>query len=278
MNKKANIINGLSTAAIAVFFTQVLHEAVHYISALIAGAEIRAFNLFAVDIKLFNEPGYLLHDIAIESSASIANIIVGIIALTIFRIFKKSSSVSKQFFLQTAGYSFLMGFGYFLFDGLFYNPEVPGDWKSVIRMLDGSIFLRISLIIIGTCGMLFTFFWLAKNILVFVKNRNDRKERFDAAFPVLLLPYIVFGLLYLFFSIWHPLGFPQGILIVFFQFIFGFSGLLWAFFLSVFWLSPNLKDKRYIRLDEKISISWLVPALILLVFQAAVLLPTIFFN
>jgi len=138
--------------------------------------------------------------------------------------------------------------------------------------------LRISLIIIGTCGMLFTFFWLAKNILVFVKNRNDRKERFDAAFPVLLLPYIVFGLLYLFFSIWHPLGFPQGILIVFFQFIFGFSGLLWAFFLSVFWLSPNLKDKRYIRLDEKISISWLVPALILLVFQAAVLLPTIFFN
>ncbi len=277
MQKRINIINGLSTAAAAIFLTQVLHEFVHLVSAWATGAQVRAFHLFAVDIELFYDPKFLFRDIVIESSASIINVLFGFCALGLFHLLKKASATVRQFFLQTAGYSLLMGFGYFLFDGVFYSPEVPGDWKSVIRMLDGSVVLRISLILIGTFGMLFTFFWLSRNVLVFAKDKQDKKERLEAAMPVLLLPYIVFGLLYLFFAIWHPLGLPDGLMIVFFQFVFGFSGLLWGFFFAVYWFKPNMKDKRFTPFEKKVSLPWILAAIVLLIFQAAVLLPGIYF-
>lgn len=276
MKRSVHAINGISAAIVAVFFTQVLHEAVHFIAALAVGAEVRAFNLFAVHIILFQQAQYLFKDIIIEASASIANIIIGLVAMAAFTWIKKAKPMWKIFLMQTTGYSLLMGFGYFLFDGLFYSPSAAGDWKSVIRMLEGSILLRVVLIIIGACGMVFTFFWLARHVLIFSRDKCDKKSRFEAAFPVLLLPYIVTSILYVFLSLWHPLGLPDGFMIVFFQFVFGFSGLLWAFFLSVYWLKPNSKDDRYIAFDQKINIPWAAAALLLLIIQITVLLPTIY--
>ena len=54
----SRIINSLSTAVVALFFSHVLHETVHLVSALATGAQVRRFNLFAVDIVLFGDADY----------------------------------------------------------------------------------------------------------------------------------------------------------------------------------------------------------------------------
>lgn len=272
---KSRIVNALSTAVVALFFSHVLHEAVHLISALITGAQVRRFNLFAVDIVLFNEVEYMWHDIVIEAGASVVNVLAGFLALFIFYRLKPGYPLLKQFFLQVSGYNLLMGFGYFLFDGLFYSPDLAGDWRSVISMLDGSIALRVTLVVLGTAGMLFTMFWLARAVLVFVSEKEVVAERHKAVFPALLAPYLVIGAVYSVLSIWHPLEFPTGLIITILQFYFGFSGLLWAYFLAVHWLSPKKDILFYGVLPDKPSWGWLVTAVIIMLFKIVVLLPTI---
>ncbi len=269
-------VNSLSTGLIAIFFSHVLHELTHLITALAVGAEARRFNLFAVDIELYNDSFFLWHDIAIEAGASIMNLLAGFIALLLFYSVKEKPGVLwRQFFLQAAGYNFLMGFGYFLFDSLFYSPDIPGDWRSVITMLDGSVALRVVLMIIGTAGMLFAFFWLARSVLVFVTDKNSTESRFAAAFPVLMVPYIAFGIIYSILSIWHPVGFPDGLIITVLQFGFGFSGLLWAFFLAVYWLKPKEDINFGGELPRKISKGWLISALVIFLIEVFIMLPTI---
>jgi hypothetical protein len=272
------LFNSLFTAAAALFFSQVLHESIHLFSAWAVGAHANAFNLFAVDTVLFKNGADTGKNIIIEGSASIVNVIIGFLSLLVFSAIKRMPSLFRQFFLQLTGYSMLMGFGYFMFDALFYSPGAVGDWKSILTMLGGSLYLRIPLILIGGGGVLFTFFWMAKNILVFCENRESKQERFKTAFPVLLMPYIVYGILYLVLSLWHPIGFPDGLLVIFFQFVFGFSGFLWAFFLSVYWLKPNLRDQRYFCLPVKLSFGWMAFAIAILVFEIAYLLPTVQIN
>lgn len=275
MNSFSRILNGLSTSFVAIFFAQVLHETVHLASAVLVGAPVREFNLFAVNISLFNDTQNAWRDILIESSASIMNLIIGVISLILFHLVKTKSLLKRQFLLQLTALNFLMGFGYLLFDGLFYAPQVPGDWKSVISILGGSIILRIVLIAIGAAGMLFTFFWLARNVLVFTYDRSDLMARKQAVKSILLIPYIALSLLYIFLSIWHPMGWQQGMLIVFLQFVFGFSGLLWGYFLAVYWLNPKKGQVLADRSIEKVSVSWLIVAILLLVFQIVVLLPSV---
>lgn len=273
-----NGVNSLCTAIVALFFTQVLHEGVHFLAAKLVGAEVLAFNLFAVKITFFHDPAYLWRDIVIEASASIVNVGIGLLALLAFHSLKRLPSLFQQFFFQLAGYNMLMGFGYFLFDGLFYTPDSYGDWKSVLRMLDGSLVLRLILIIVGAVGMVFTFFWLARFAMVFVKDRASKESRFRVSAPLLLAPYLLLGSLFALLSIWHPIGWPDGFIIVFLQFFFGFSGLLWAFFLSVYWLDPVLNMTRYTPLPNRISILWLGSALCLLLVMILVFLPTIYFT
>lgn len=272
------IFNSLFTAAAALFFSQVLHESIHLFAAWAVGMQVNAFNLFAVDTVLFENGTDIWRNLFVEGSASIVNVIIGFLSLIAFCVIKRMPALLRQFFLQLTGYSLLMGFGYFMFDALFYSPGAVGDWKSILTMLGGSLYLRIPLILIGGGGVLFTFFWMAKNILVFCENRESKQERFKAAFPVLLMPYIVYGILYLVLSVWHPIGFPEGLLVIFFQFVFGFSGFLWAFFLSVYWLKPNTRDKRYYSLPMKLNFSWMAFATAILVFEIAYLLPTVQIN
>ncbi len=274
---KSRIINSLSTAVVALFFSHVLHETVHLVSALITGAQVRRFNLFAVDIVLFGEAEYMWQDIIIEAGASVVNVLAGFLALFLFYRLKPGYPLLKLLFLQVSGYNLLMGFGYFLFDSLFYSPDLAGDWRSVITMLEGSIALRVILIILGAAGMLFVMFQLAQGVLVFVKEKEVAGERRKAAFPILLMPYLVLGAVYSLLSLWHPLEFPVGLIITVLQFFFGFSGLLWAYFLAVHWLSPKKGILFYGPLPEKLNRGWLLTATLIMLLKIFVLLPTIEF-
>lgn len=274
---KSRILNSLSTAVVALFFSHVLHEAVHLISALFTGAQVRKFNLFAVDILLFGEAEYMWRDIIIEAGASVVNVLAGFLALFLFFRLKSGYPLFKQFFLQLSGYNLLMGFGYFLFDGLFYSPDLAGDWRSVITMLDGSVALRVILVILGAAGMLFAMFWLAQSVLVFVKEKEMAIERHKVAFPLLLVPYLALGAVYSILALWHPLEFPVGLIITVLQFFFGFSGFLWAYFLAAHWLSPKKSIPYYGALPETLNRGWLLTAATLMLFKIFVLLPTIEF-
>jgi len=268
-------VNGLSSAFTALFFTQVLHEFVHLIAAVSTGVQVRGFNLFAVDTVITYDALSRTREIIVQASASLMNVAVGVVAAILFYHVKKLSPLFRQFLLQLAGFNLLMGFGYFLFDGLFYSVGSYGDWNSVMNMLENPLALRLLLIAVGSAGVVGSFFWMARAVMIFVSDCGSIMQRKQAAFPILLMPYLACSPLYILLSIWHPVGFPDGLVVVFFQFIFGFSGFLWAFFLSVYWLEPKKHLKAFQELPGPMHVLWLGLALLLLLFQIAVLLPTI---
>lgn len=273
-----NSVNGLSTACTALFFTQVFHELVHLLAAWSTGVQVRGFNLFAVDTVITHEAVFRTREMIVQGSASLMNIVVGMVAAIVFTKVKRLPSLFRQFLLQLAGFSFLMGFGYFLFDGLFYSEGAYGDWSSVMDMLENPLALRLSLIAVGGASVVGTFFWMARAVMIFVSDPASIQQRKEASFAVLLMPYLFCSLLYILLSLWHPVGFPDGLVVVFFQFVFGFSGFLWAFFLSVHWLEPKQHPQAYQELPATINRYWLALALVLVIFQITVLLPTIPLN
>lgn len=147
-----------------------------------------------------------------------------------------------------AGFHGMMGFGYLLFDGFFYAPGAVGDWKAVLDLLDDNGVLRIAIILIGSIGYMGLFFWLGKAPLVFLSSseRSDAKARLSLGLKVLVLPYVLSVLFNVPLAFWHPLGFSEGFFIVFFQYIFGYSGFITGFFMLWAWLEP----KPFMTTDE----------------------------
>jgi hypothetical protein len=179
------------------------------------------------------------------------------------------------FFFQLAGFSLLMGFGYLLFDGAFYAPGAYGDWKSIIGMVENPGMLRGVLMIIGAAGVVGTYFFLARGVLLFVHDISNSRELRSAAQIILLIPYLCWSILYTALALFHPLGFPDGLIIVFFQFFFGFSGFFWAYMLAARWLAPRQYTEHPCLLPGQLSIPWLIVTGVLLVIQIALFLPTI---
>lgn len=275
MSSTTRIVNSVSTAGIAVALTQVLHEAIHLMSALAVGVPVRAFNLFAVDTTITYDQALRIPEMIVESSASLVNILIGLIALGVYHRRSSIKPLTRQFLIQLAGFELLMGFGYLLFDALFYAPGVLGDWKSILHMLGAPWVLRIMLILMGSLGVVWTYFWLSRAVMVFVEDISVKDQRHQAAFPILIAPYVFYSIIYLAASIWHPVGFPEGMLIVFFQFVFGFSGFLWAYLFAVIWLTPKRIVPFSQRSPERIDAGWLVLSLIIIALQLMVLLPTL---
>jgi hypothetical protein len=109
MNKK--LINILSISFVALFITQVGHEAAHGIIANLVGAKWTQFNLFFVDHQW---PGKmdLAGEILIKGSAAILNIIVGLLAVYLFNRKPSASSWTRRLFLfYLAAYNTFTGFG-----------------------------------------------------------------------------------------------------------------------------------------------------------------------
>ncbi len=276
------MVNALAVSGAALFFTQTLHEGVHLLTALLVGVEVHAFNLFAVDTRLFRDGSHLFEDIAVEASASLVNILIGIVAAVIIILRKRYSGTKpcgypliSLFFFQLAGFSLLMGFGYLLFDGAFYAPGAYGDWKSIIGMVENPGMLRGVLMIIGAAGVVGTYFFLARGVLLFVHDISNSRELRSAARTVLLIPYLSWSILYTALALFHPLGFPDGLIIVFFQFFFGFSGFFWGYMLASRWLVPRPFTEQPCLLPRRLSMPWLIVTGLLLVIQIALFLPTI---
>lgn len=272
------IANALIAALLGVLTAQVLHEACHGLAAVLVGAEWQAFNLFAVLWAwpgAANETGALI----IEANPALINILTGLLAAFLFtRPSVRQHSMLSLYLMYFAGYSIFMGFGYLLIDPLFYQSggENLGDWKKVIDMLGGSWAVRLPLLLVGAAGTMWGFFWLAGAAMRFAKDATDKSERQRVALPLLLIPYFTINILFTIFSLWHPMG-PEGIVVVVFQYWFGYIGFFWAFFFAAYWLNYKTPYADARPLPDKVSVPWAVAAGIALFVAAAILLPTVTF-
>ncbi|OPL07775.1 MAG: hypothetical protein AVO33_03855 [delta proteobacterium ML8_F1] len=235
-NRNLNII---SAAIIAFFSAQVIHEMVHFLVGLLYDFEVLGFHLFAVNIQFGNPQDRIFEVIMVEASASIVNIIIAFASIGMF--YNLKGAYAKLLAMLMAGFHGMMGFGYLLFDGLLYSPGAAGDWKAVLDLLNGNGVLRIAIILIGAIGYMGLFFWLGKAPLMFLTSieRMDDKARLSLGLKVLILPYVLSVLFNVPLAFWHPLGFPEGFFVVFFQYIFGYSGFVTAFFMLWVWLKPR---------------------------------------
>ncbi len=205
--------------------------------------------------------------ILVEASASLVNIAICFVAVVIF--YRARHASVKLASMLIAGFHGMMGFGYLMFDGLFYTPGAAGDWKAVLSLVDGNMILRVSIIVIGAIGFMALFFWLGKAPLAFIptKLRELPKARLDLGLKVLVLPYMLSILLNVPLAVLHPLGFPEGFIIVFFQYVFGYSGFITGFFMLWTWLTPKpfLSDVEVVLSEEKSVVLWVITGMIIVI-------------
>lgn len=231
--------NILSMALLSFFCAQVLHESVHLVFGLLMGFQVSGFHLFAVNIEYAAASGAVWRVAVVEAMASIVNILVCLIAAGVF--YRVSGGYAKLAAMLSAGFHGMMGFGYLLFDGLFYTPGAAGDWKTVLDLYNGNVLLRVGFIAVGAAGYMALFFWLGKAPLAFLlpEQRGASSQRARLGLWVLLIPYAMSIALTLPLAYWHPLGFPEGFFVVFFHYVFGYSGFVTAFFMLWQWLKPT---------------------------------------
>jgi hypothetical protein len=81
--------------------------------------------LFAVNIDYTDSSTGIWGIVVVEAMASIINILICLLAVIMF--YRFSSGYMKLGAMLTAGFQGMLGFGYLLFDGLFYSPGALGD-------------------------------------------------------------------------------------------------------------------------------------------------------
>jgi hypothetical protein len=241
-NGHSRLLNVISISILAFFSTQLLHELTHLVTARLLGYNVLGFHLFAVNIDFINSANEVWRFVIVEASASILNILICLIAVILFYLL--NHGYAKLSAMLIVGFQGMMGFGYLLFDGIFYAPGSVGDWKSVIDVFGGSASLRIVLVLVGTIGYMMLFFWLGKVSLSFVAShqRNLDRERARVGFEILVLPYILSVAFNVPLAFWHPLGGSVGFFVIFFQYIFGYSGFLTGFLMLWQWLDPKTSN------------------------------------
>lgn len=275
--KKFNFaVNALAISFAAIFIKQVGHESAHGILATLVGAKWTQLNLFFADSTWIGEPDQLGEGI-LTGGAAIVNIVIALIAMTMFA--KKSAASNgtlRLFLFYLTAYNLFAGFGYLLTDPLFYQPggENLGDWKKIVDMLGGGWNVRLPISLIGAVGVLWGFFWVARNAHAFIPA--EKPARFHYALLLLLLPYIVNNLLFITASTIGPLP-PEIVPIVFIQYIFGYFGIGWGAFMSGLWVQAPTGLERS-EVPESIQWGWITSSVILLAISIFVLLPTFQFS
>jgi hypothetical protein len=171
-----------------------------------------------------------------------------------------------------AAYNTFAGFGYLFTDPLFYEPggENLGDWKQIVDLLGGGWNVRLPISLLGAAGTLWMFFWIAHNAHAFLTE-----ERMKSAIQLLLVPYLVWNVTMVVFSLLLP--YPELSIVVAIQCFFGYFGVFWGTFMAGKWINPSAGLIRT-PLAEELEPVWALTALLLLAISAFVLLPTLNFS
>ena len=97
----------------------------------------------------------------------------------------------RMFLVQLMGAQLATGFGYFMTDPI----TMVGDWGNVFSYFPDApgtvLTMRIVLLVLGSAGVVFTFFALNYMSYYFIKDPADKQERFYVAFRLHLVMLIV---------------------------------------------------------------------------------------
>ena len=284
MEKKQDlsVINCIATAVLAYFFTVPVHELFHAVTSLAYGDRILIYSATAVqpadliDYKSLNGFNRIM---VCGGSASILNALIAAILAVI--LLKCTMGATLRLFLtQLMGAQFCQGFGYFLIGGFF----AVGDWGLVFSYFSddpgfvGS--LRIVLSVIGSAGVVATFFLLNHMSYYFIEDPSDKKEKISVAFRLHLLMFII-GI---------AIGIPVSLIGPFFGseelsfgmvilFNFMWIPFFWGFMFTGVMKVMQPEESRFLyKLPEKPNRVLFAAGMILLLTDIFVLGPGIFFS
>ena len=227
MKKSTFAANTLAIAFTAIFLTQIGHESAHGVLSSLVGAKWTQLNLLFADHRWVGEPNQLNEGI-LTGGAAIVNIIIAIICAALFKSKSIASrGILRMFLFYLTAYSLFTGFGYLFVDPLFYQRGGAnlGDWRKVIDLLGGGWGVRLPILLVGAAGVLWGFFWVARNAHAFLPS--EKPERFRYALLLLLVPYVVNDVIFITLAATGPLP-PEIVLIIAIQYIFGYFGIGWG--------------------------------------------------
>lgn len=273
---KTLICNGLAVAFVAAFLQQILHEAVHGLTALAVGKDWVFLNLFASGSRWPGAPSEA-GDALVAASAAVFNIFCGAACVLLFgRPDAARRPLWRLFLLYFGAYSIFAGFGYLMFDAAFFKPGGGnvGDWRKVIAFLGGAWEARLPIFLVGVAGSLYGFFWAPYSAARLGDGRLDKPSRVRLALSLLLVPYLVVNTVFTVLAIWHPLG-GAGVLLVFFKYWFGYIGLFWGFFIAAYWADFKDPIAGLSPLPGRPATSWMIAALVALGAAVALLTPAV---
>jgi len=183
-NKKISVIILTSITIIAYLLAQIIHEGVgHGGLALLLGAKINQ----VTNTNLQYDPigVSILASRVIASGGTLANVIVGVLALWYLRSMSIKSA-NPRFFLWLLGHiNLFKGFGYLL---ITFAPI--GDWHDVADGLPSQTIWMAGLTLLGAVTSLGTFFYATQTLDEFIGKDTDRRKR---AFTLTLFPYLLGG-------------------------------------------------------------------------------------
>ncbi len=184
MKQKIDILMVVSITIISYLFAQIIHEGLgHGGMALLFGAKI----IQVTNTNLQYDPTgiSLSASRVIALAGTLANVVVGILALWFLRM-PSIKSANMRFFLWLFGHiNLFKGFGYLL---ITFAPI--GDWHDVAERLPSQTLWMIGLTLLGAVTSLGTFFYAAWTLDEFVGKDTDLRRR---AFTLTILPYLVGG-------------------------------------------------------------------------------------
>ena len=281
------ILNCIALGIIAMNLTAPVHEATHLITQMLAGAkpELLAFGCAGtVEGTATANLDSVFWKVMFAGSAALMNIVIGTVLLIVLKK-AKLGPLSRVLVLMTTIMHYSMGFGYFLRDFFMYDPDPDpdiqqGDWAKVFENFGGNMALRITMLIIGCLGILFVFYIAYRQAFHFIKDNNDKKERNRVVLAIYLIPYLVNAVVFTRVELRGPVAqesLESFLIISPIINIFGMIGFFWGYMFVAHMVKPRKDNVYYVSpcAEKKIAL-WIIAAAVLL-FDAFVLCPGIYF-
>lgn len=276
------ILNCIALGLIAMNLTAPVHEATHLLTQMIAGAKPVTLAFGCADtVNPTANIDTVFWKIMYAGSAALMNIIIGFILLIVLKK-AKLGPLSRPLVLMTTMMHFSMGFGYFLRDGILYQPgsDNLGDWAKVLENFNGNIVLRIAMLVVGSLGILFVFYIAWRQAYHFISDNNDKKERNRVAMAIYLIPYLVNAVVFTLVELRGPIAnenMADFLIINPIINIFGMIGFFWGYMFVAHMVKPRKDNVYYFSpCAAKQPVLWIV-ALAVVAFDVFVLCPGIWF-
>ena len=228
MNSLAKYANIIAVASIALWAEQIGHELFHGVTDVAFGSTWVDLHLFAMDTDPPQGGLSALGQFIGVGGAALFNILSGALAWTVlWRRRNSAPNVAFAALFYFGAYSLFAGFGYLMFDAIFFDPdgENVGDWKRVIALWGGSPIVRIGVGAVGTAGYLFTFFASPRFLARMAKSKSELRAATWG-------PFFLGNALATVLAVTHPLG-VGGVILVALKYWMGFCFFFWGYFMTV---------------------------------------------